>query len=85
MMTARNRGIRDSAGGEHGQVVEAEPDACPSRAGRFADGAEVAARGAEAGGAWCAEGSQGGGVLPGEGRGDRGGVGQQGVPAASGT
>ena len=69
--------------GEHGQVVEAEPDACPSRPGQFADGAEVAARGAEVGGAWSAEGPQGGGVLSGEGDGDMGGVGQQGVPAAA--
>ena len=56
----------------------------PGRGGPGADGAEVSARGAGAGGLWRGEGPQGGGVLPGEGRGDAGGVGEQRVPALAG-
>jgi hypothetical protein len=82
--SAEQRDERGGVGGEHGQVIEAEPDACPAGVRRFADRAEIAARGAEAGGPRRRQRSQGGGVLAGEGRGDPGSVGQQGGPAVAG-
>src|SRR5260370_8737786 len=78
------RDDRGGDGGERGQVIEAEPDACPAGADGGAAGGEVFARGTEGSGPWRGEGPQGGGVLPSEGRGDAGGVGEQRVPALAG-
>ena len=81
---AEQRDDGGDVGGEGGEVVEAEPDTRSAGAGGFADGSEVPTRGAEAGGSRRGQRGERGGVLPGEGCGDAGGVGEQRVAAVAG-
>jgi hypothetical protein len=63
---AQQRNGGSGAGGEPGEVIEPEPEACPLRPGRLADRPEVAAGGTEEGSSRRVQRRQGVAVLAGE-------------------